>query len=38
MTYEERIALRNAIDRQSIVAARIAGFMDCTRCIRRAWL
>ena len=29
-TYEERKALRNAADRQAIVAAGLAGFMDCT--------
>ena len=29
-TRAQRIALRNAIDRQSIVAARFAGFMDCS--------
>ena len=29
-TLAQRIALRNAADRQSIVAARLAGFMDCS--------
>ena len=29
-TRAQRIALRNAADRQSIVAARLAGFMDCS--------
>ena len=30
MTYEERKALRNAADRKAIVAAGLAGFMDCS--------